>query len=396
MKRAIVLVVLLCLLSSALPCCAAQLSPEQQAAADAFFSKLFAQGKTVGGAVIVNQGGERLYGFFYGRASKSGVTVTEDTVYKVASVTKLITAMGVMQLAEQGRLDLDAPLRKKGGEPLCNPAYPDAPLTLRQAMSHTTSLLPSANYTGNPTWTAKYFDVYRPGSRYTYANINGGILGSQIEYVSGQSLNSYMAQHVFAPLHINAAYAAPLLPDPTQLSDSFEPDGRVEATAEAYMRGDAGYDDTCDPDTHFRASVGGLYISLRGMELLGAALANRGRVNGVQVLSPGSVRMMQMDQNRVPGSTVTGESPYGLNTFRVDIAGHTWYGHQGWWAGRLMDLFYEPESSTVLVLAMNGNGRASGTVNREVAAQMERAISFVTPWVEEVLGDMTIIDDEDW
>ncbi|MBQ9265098.1 MAG: beta-lactamase family protein [Clostridia bacterium] len=391
MKRALLLLLALLLVSSALPA-RAGITSEQQEEADAFFARLFAQKNTVGGAVIVNQNGERIYGYFHGKAG-GGRAVTEDTVYKVASVTKLITAIGVMQLVEQGKVDLDAPLLDSAGSPICNPRFPDQPITLRQAMSHTTSLISSANYTGTPTWSGKYFDVYAPGTQYAYANLNGGILGSLIEKISGQSLNSYMTEHVFAPLKINASYASTLLPDPSQLSYSFNADGTVYASSASYLRTDEHYDDTCDPGSHFRMSVGNLYISLKGLESLGAMLANRGEYQGVRLLMPGSVYLMQMDQSTLGGSSVTGESPYGLNTFRFELDGRAWYGHQGWWSGRMADLFYEPDSRTAVVLVMNGNNRTVGAVNREVAAQMERTLQFISSWIEANGMDITIIDD---
>ena len=395
MKRFAALLLIAMLFMSVLPA-RAEISQEQQAEADAFFARLFAQKNSVGGAVIVNQQGKRIYAYFHGRAGKGGKKVTEDTVFKVASATKMITAIGVMQLVEQDKLSLDAPLLNSQGEPIRNPKYPEKDITLRQVMSHTSSIRHSANYTGTPLWTEKYFNDYAPGAGYEYANLNGGILGSLIESASGQSLNSYMAEHVFGPLGINAAYAATLLPDPDQLSNSFSPQGTVLNSAASYLRVDAQYDDSCDPASHFRASVGGLYISVKGLEALGAMLASGGEYRGVRLLKPGSVYLMRMDQSALGGSQVEAQSPYGLNTYRFLLDGVTWYGHQGWWTGRLVDLFYEPKSATAVVLVMNGNNRTVGTVDPAVSAQMERTLRFIAPWVETGAQDMTIIDDEDW
>ncbi len=395
MKRCAALLLIAALLLSALPV-RAELTQAQRAEADAFFARLFAQKNSVGGAVIVNQQGNRIYSYFHGRAGKGSKAVTEDTVFKVASATKMITAIGVMQLVEQGKLSLDAPLLDSQGRPIRNPRFPDSDITLRQVMSHTSSIRHSANYTATPQWTEKYFNDYAPGAGYEYANLNGGILGSLIESASGQSLNSYMAEHVFAPLDINAAYAATLLPDPDQLSNSFSPKGTVLNSAASYLRVDAQYDDTCNPAGHFRASVGGLYISVKGLEALGAMLANAGVYQGVRLLKPGSVYLMRMDQSALGGSRVTAQSPYGLNTYRYTLDGVVWYGHQGWWTGRLVDLFYEPESATAVVLVMNGNNRTVGTVDPAVSAQMERTLRLIAPWVETDAQDMTIIDDEDW
>ncbi len=391
MKRWMTFLLACFLCFSALPACA-EWTDAQREEADAFFARLFAQKSSVGGAVIVNQGGERVYAYFHGRAGGRRA-VTEDTVYKVASITKMITAIGVMRLVEEGKLELDAPILDSQGEALRNPRFPDQDITLRQVMSHTSSIRRSANYTGTPKWTEKYFNEYAPGAGYEYANLNGGLLGSLIERVSGQSVNAYMAEHVFGPLQINAAYAATLLPDPTQLANSFGPDGQVIQSAASYLRVDAGYDDSCDPDTHFRTTVGSLYISLKGLEALGAMLANEGMHEGVRLLRPGSVHLMQMNQAAIAGS-VTAESPYGLNTYRFVLDGTVWYGHQGWWSGRLADLFYEPESRTAVVLMMSGNNRTVGTENPEVSAQMERTLRFIAPFIDPGEIDWTIIDEE--
>lgn len=395
MKRAAALLICWVLLTSAFSAWAGELSPDQRAEADDFFAALFSGAKAVGGAVIVNQGGERLYDFFYGRTGR-GASVTEDTVYKVASLTKMITAMGVMQLVEEGKLALDAPLAH-GDTPIRNPRFPDAPITLRQVMSHTSSIAPTANYTTTPRWNETYFDEkHAPGTHYAYANLNGGMLGSLIERASGQSLNAYMQEHLFAPLGINAAYSAVLLPDSSQLSYSFTPEHTVKNSASSYLKVDAAdYEDTCDPDRHFRASVGGLYISLKGMETLAAVLAGNGQYQGVRVLSPLSVRTMRQDQSTLPGSSVTGKSPYGLNTYRFELDGRRWYGHQGWWDGRLTDLFYEPETGTGVVLVMNGIHHRPGTVDAAVAARMEWTLQYAARWLGPAVDDLLVVEDEE-
>ena len=398
MKRRIVLraaaaLLSVCFLLSVRPAAQAAPGKKEKEKADAFFQALFEQKKAMGGAVILNQNGKRQYALFYGTAGGKR-DVTEKTVYKVASVTKMITAIGVMQLVEQGRLSLDAPLLKSNGKPIRNPAWPKADITLRQAMSHTSSLLPTANYTGTPRWSAAYFSQDAPGSAYAYSNLNGGILGSLIEGVTGQSLNTFMRENVFTPLGVNAAYAAPLLSDTSSISYSFAPDDSVDTSAASYLRVGESYDDTCKPESHFRSSVGNLFISLKGMEQLGALLANGGTLNGKRLLSPGSVHLMQLDQ-RLAGGSVTGESPYGLNTYRYTLEGVTWYGHQGWWNGRLTDLFYEPESRTAVVLVMNGIPLSPGTVDRQVASPMEKTLLYMMPWVKEAMGDMSIIEEDD-
>lgn len=365
---------------------AGEITSSQRQEADAFFSSLFADSKAVGGVVLVAQQGQRLYDFSYGYADRKHTqSVSPETVFKVASVTKLVTAIGVMQLVDQGLIDLDAPLSQATGVNILNPSYPDTPITLRQVMSHTSSIASTAPYTRAVDWAqiprgSEYFLARQPGTCYEYANLNGGLLGNLIERLTGQSLNSYMQQQVFVPLGINAAYAATLLPDASTLSATFRADGTQYISAASYLADDAAYDDTCNPEKHYRASVGGLYISAEGLETLGIALAGGGEARGVQLLSAESARMMQLDQSLLPGSSVTGESPYGLCLYRLTLEnGDQWYGHQGRWEGLVADIFFERETQTVLVLVANGVKRAGST---EVCAQAEAALSFLHGWMD--------------
>ncbi len=379
----------LALLLFARPCgCLCELDAETAAEADAYFLRLFTRSRAVGGAVIVNRDGETLYAFYYGADAKyNGRPVDGETVYKAASLTKMITAVGVMQLKEAGRLDLDAPLTWGEGTPIRNPRFPDVPVTLRQALTHTTSLLGDAPYRAAPKWEKitpeqnRYFSKYAPGTHYEYANLNGGILGSAIERASGQSLNDYMAEHVFAPLGVNAAYAAHLLPDPSPLSRTYTADGLIYMRAEKYLEEDrAGYEDTCDPDNHYHTSVGSLYISLNGLEKLGQALACGGIADGVRLLSPQGTAEMRADQRDVRGTTVTGESPYGLAVCRFTAGdGRAWYGHQGRWDGLLSDRFVNPDSRTAVVLVMNGVGRSG---SGELDGKAERALLLAGQWLD--------------
>ena len=382
-KRTCALILMLGWLLSAFPARADALAPDRRAEADAFFAALFRENEIIGGAVLVSRDGERIYDCFYGWGDKGKTRpVTEDTVYKVASVTKLVTAIGVMQLVEEGKITLDDPLPAEGSGFILNPWHPASPVTLRQVMSHTSSIAGSAPYTGYIFWQrmdtdSKTFTPREPGAHYEYSNLNGGILGSLIERMSGESLNDYMTARVFSPLKINAAYAATLLPDAAPLSNTFQQDGTIYRSARQYLQTDEEYDDTCDPDRHYRTSVGSLYISLKGLETLSIALAGSGTAEEVFLLSPESVEEMRRDQALIPGSSVTGETPYGLCLYRHPAGGKDWYGHQGRWEGLLVDVFFEPESGKTVVLVLNGVQRKSAA---EVAPQAQQALDLIASW----------------
>ncbi|MFP5329674.1 MAG: serine hydrolase domain-containing protein, partial [Alphaproteobacteria bacterium] len=71
---------------------------------------------------------------------QTGREVTPDDPARIASVSKLVVAIGVMKLVEAGKLDLDSDVSRWLGWPLRNPAFPDRPVTLRQLLSHTSSV----------------------------------------------------------------------------------------------------------------------------------------------------------------------------------------------------------------------------------------------------------------
>ena len=80
----------------------------------------------------------------------SGRALTADDPARVASISKLVTAIGVLRLVEAGQLDLDADVSALLGFPLRNPAFPDAPISLRMLLSHTSSLTDAAGYWNVP------------------------------------------------------------------------------------------------------------------------------------------------------------------------------------------------------------------------------------------------------
>ncbi len=375
MKRFLSLILALLLLPAA-----GQAADTETDGMQSFFSALFEKAGPAGGVALVAEGDEMIFALPYGRMG-GGQSVTADTVFKVASVTKLISAIGVLQLVEQKGIALDTSIAGILGAPIANPYFPDLPITLRQVMSHTSSLSESAAYARAPRWGEitkedGYFNRTAPGAAYEYANLNGGILGAVIERLSGQSLNTYMAGHVFNPLGINAAYSAALLPDSSRLSATYRTNGDVYMSANNYLKNDAEYDDTCNPSAHYRTTVGSLYISATGLLKLGMMLANEGEMDGVRILSAATVHEMELDQRALPLSSVAGESPYGLNLYRFTAQdGTVWYGHQGRWEGLTVDLFYEKGSRTVLLLILNGAKKETG---RELSRPAEKAIEFLT------------------
>lgn len=348
------------LLMMLLICCLGAVRGEEPSEWDSYARERFRERNIVGGAVVIMKDGKVLYSYDYGyKKASRREEVTLDTCFHTASVTKMVSAVGLMQLLEDYDIPLDTPVKDVVDIPLVNPAFPEAEITIRQVLSHTSSFV--QNHYLTPNWSKigknnSYFSsANAPGTAYEYANMNGGLIGAMIEAISGRSVNDYMQKHVFAPLKINAAYHAALLPDPTDVADKLEKSGSTFRTAEAEFKTFKDYDDSCFPALHTNITSGSLYISVNGLIRIVQLLQNGGELDGVRILTEDSVKLMMTPQHLVEGSSVTGESPYGLCITTVDdLPGGVWYGHQGMWQGLTANAYFQPDTGLCIAVIANG------------------------------------------
>ena len=329
---------------------------------EAYCDAQFRRAHVQSGVVLVSVNGERAAAFTFGPRTQQGGEITPDTCYRVASVTKFVTAVGLMTLYEQGAFQLDADIREAlPMMPIANPAFPDTPVTARQLLSHTSSFVTDVEYY-KPTWELitnpenKYYEKkYAPGTHYAYSNMNGAIFGSMIEALSGKSLNTYMQEAVFDPLGINAAYHPALLRDQSDIGDIFGMDGHMQILYMSEIRRLENYMDTCDPRGNCGYSVARMYISAAGLERLLLTLMNGGAWDGVRLLQPETVAMMEAEQEKLPGSSVSAPSRYGLGMEHLPgRAGGTWYGHQGRVGSFTCDAYYQKDTGLTVVVIATG------------------------------------------
>lgn len=352
-------IALLLALVLALPCAA--LADETL---DAQVDRVFARAKAVGGALVVAMGEEIVYERYYGVQQKTtGVPVTENSYFRVASVTKLVTGIGLLQLMDQGVLDPDEDISQYLGYTVYNPRYPDVPITLRQLMSHTAGLSEDSSWNRQSARLREMLEVTQkaranfkdvcPGAKYAYSNFGAGATGSIIESVTGQDVSSYMRGAVFAPLGIDAAYSVTQLENPEYITASYKKDGTLNVSPSYLLR--KGYTAEPDPDAHYRMTVGSLFIRPRDLAKLGVALCGDGTVGGVRVLSEEAVAMTRQAQSEET-TGITADSPYSFFVIRQDslFEGRTVYGHQGTSEGIVANMYVEPESGLTMVVVSNG------------------------------------------
>lgn len=394
MKRMTCLLLLLALLlpgaASAREYCAC-LTPQAHAEKQQAFERILYEYQTMGASIALIKDGSIVDTFQYGRANRADNTpVTGETHFRVASVSKMVSAVGVMRLVEQGDIGLDSELGAVFPFPIRNPYYPDTPITLRQVMSHTASLSDEYHYKqatdGKITLLEHVFDGNytrmnflrrQPGTAVAYSNFGGGLLGSLIEELSGYTVDEYMQLHVFNPLGISAGYHTPCLPQDTQIARVYN----VESTGMTLdlMADDDEHWDP-DPELAYVHTAGALVISAEGLAKILIALAGDGSVDGVQLLQPETVGLMRTRQDHI--GSVACDAGRGLNMNIIEdrlVSGRTLYGHQGKAYGMICAAYCDPTDGTGVVLLTNGCNTATvDTVARIARAVIAQAYTYLS------------------
>ncbi len=159
--------------------------------------------KGFGGAIIIEVRGKLILKAGYGLANREArIPFTADTIAQIGSITKPLTALAVLQLAEEGKLELSAPVAKY----LPGAAQPAANATLHQLLTHHAGLADTCG--GDFVRVSKADLLHRcmamplayPPNQENYSNMGYSILAAVVEQVSGQSWENYLRTHIFEPL----------------------------------------------------------------------------------------------------------------------------------------------------------------------------------------------------
>ncbi len=253
-----------------------------------------------------------------------------DDPVRIASISKLVTAIGAMRLVEQGRLDLDADVSERLGWRLRNPAFPDAPVTLRQLLSHHAGLTDDAGYYAVPldgalkdvTDDPRAWDAtHAPGTFFRYANLNFALVATLMEQATGERFDRLMQRLVLQPLRIEGCFNWDTCDDDTvaRAVVLYDADGVAVRDDHRGRRPDCAVNRSTTGDcdlSRWRAGrngalfspQGGLRISANGLARIGRLLLGDGSVDGVRVLSAQSLRtLLQPAWTWAPGNGLTVE-----------------------------------------------------------------------------------------
>ncbi|MGL5838672.1 MAG: serine hydrolase domain-containing protein [Sphingorhabdus sp.] len=149
-----------------------------------------------------------------GEAGVAGRPVHPDDPVRVASISKLIVALAVMTLVDEGKVDLDRDINGYLGYSIRNPAFPKQKITLRHLLSHRSGIRDNIDYLipldgrlktvlENPAaWNGKH----RPGTYFSYANLNSPVIAATIEAATGKRFDEIIAEKVLGPLNLDACF----------------------------------------------------------------------------------------------------------------------------------------------------------------------------------------------
>ncbi|VXB60013.1 serine hydrolase [Massilia sp. 9I] len=318
------------------------------------------------GAVFHLERDGAVYEKGYGRFTyDDGATpVTPETVFDAASLSKVLsTAPSVLLLAEEGKLDLEAPLARYFPE--CTGSGKEA-ITVRQLLTHSSGM--PAGLPAKPAWEGKQAALalacsrelsHPPGIFFRYSDINYILLGLLVEKVSGMPQERFAQERIFAPLGMRDTGYLPLA---RMAAARIAPTQRgADSAPDAALHGDLGPGQLLqgavhDPTVRRMGGVGGsagVFSTVRDVARFGRMLVQGGELDGVRVLSRDSVRLLTTVQSpqglALRGMGMDIDSPYAQrprgSVFPVGSFGHTGF------TGCI--LWVDPQSGTFYVFLSN-------------------------------------------
>ena len=286
----------------------------------------------------------------------SGTSVDEDTVFRIASISKTFTAIAVMQLWEQGLVDLDAPANDYlRGYSLVPAKAAFRPATLRQLLTHTAGvravrrtsdlLRPALGWEASLGRAPSLAEYYRgglrvdvePGTKWAYSNHGFATLGQIVEDVSRLPFDRYLRERVFEPLGMES-------------SDLARTERVRPRLATGYTLGSRGLRAVADREI-VTPGAGAVYSTIRDMARYVAALLGGGANEHGSVLRPETLARMfephYQPDPRLPGM--------GLGFFRDEVGGQRTVRHDGIWTGFRTDMVLAPDAG-IGVLAFANTG----------------------------------------
>jgi len=330
---------------------------------DSFLAAQMRAGSIPGLAVGVAQGGRVLWARGYGMADIAGRRrVTTDSMFHIASVTKTVTATGIMMLVQEGRIALDAPVNRYLDFSVTNPATPEVPITVRHLLMHMSSISDETYYNvdfrtpgrdasialgaflrsylvlGGAHYASEgSFSKRAPGTAYDYSNVAYGLLGYVGGRVAGTDFRTYLGDRLFDRLGMkHMSWTLEGVPARLRVVPYDVDDRALVPIAPVGF-----------PDW----SAGMLRASISSFMPFVAASANRGVAGRARILDEAFMAQM-LDMRVLPGlpSWLTGQ---GLGWMASADGGTPHINHWGGDPGVFTAAYLDPVSTTGIAIFAN-------------------------------------------
>jgi CubicO group peptidase (beta-lactamase class C family) len=290
----------------------------------------------------------------YGLADlENYIPAKSATVYRLGSISKTITAIAVMQLAERGKLDLDAPIQK-----YCS-AFPQKqwPITARQLLGHLAGVrhyksdgefLSTRHYNSIVEGLDMFKDdplMHEPGTKYLYSTHGYSILGCAVEGASGMKFADYVLANIFKPAGM----------DTMRVDDVFE---IIPNRAQGYFKNQSGQlRNSTLADTSYKIPGGGFCSTVTDLARFAIA-AQAGSLVKQETLEQMWTRQKTSDGK---------ETSYGLGWALSERSGLREVQHGGAQQRVTTNLYMIPEKGLAIVLMVNIEGASLNALSRQIA-----------------------------
>ena len=342
-------------------------------------------------SVIENNKISYSQGFGYADIDKSIKTDT-NTIYRIASISKSITASAIMKLYEEGKFKLDDDINDYlNGFEVRNPNFPDEKITFRMLLTHTSSIIDGDTY--STIYDIQDFGDYKPGDQFEYSNYGYNLLATLIEQISNQDFEDFVQENIFKPLNMKASFNPNKFEDVDNIAVLYgiDEDGNYYERLNDKKRIEDNIvisstvrdkDGKIPLGNAFKYSpTGGLRTSPNELAKFMIMLSNKGLYNGTRVLKKDTVELME--QIHWYGDALNGlYKCKGLGLHITDdlIEGSRLIGHTGEAYGLLSNMFYDENRKFGYIMMLNGNNYKFGDdgftkVEKEIAKIIEKNFS---------------------
>jgi CubicO group peptidase (beta-lactamase class C family) len=343
--------------------------------ADAWVENRLDYDNVPGGSIAVVKDQEVVWSKGFGYARLEGnVKATADTTYSICSVSKLFTSIGAMQLRDQGKLSLDAPIADLL-EWYDLPAHDAAeePVTLRNILSHVSGLPREAvtSYWSNIDFPTQQqirdglktqSAYYRPYDNFQYSNLGLTLVGEAVAAASGEDFHTYIKNNVLRPLEMNSTT--------TELPIA----EHGKSFAAGYTLGNKkGKRDEVEPyTTNGIAPAAGFASSVNDLAKFASWQFRLQEQGGEEVLKATTLREMQRVHWTTPDSP---GAVWGLGFAMSKVDGKTFIGHGGYCPGYRTAFLTRPQDKLAIIMMVNVNDVSPSSLASGVAGIVSSAIN---------------------